>query len=148
EVREEEVDALELLLDLVGELALAPVVDLEQRAAARLDEAADLGVDLRDDVVRAVGAQDVDGLVLAFPAGHVSGRAESSLCHWDLLLDVRPLFPGTRRGRGYLLFGVFLLNRFMAAVKPLPTICSTASAASVTRSGSSFCSARVKSEST
>ena len=79
QVREEQVDALELLLDLVGQLALAPVVDLEQLAAARFDDAADLRVHRRDDVAGAVRAQDVDGLVFALAARHVAGRADALL---------------------------------------------------------------------
>src|SRR6185369_6428925 len=160
QVREEKVDPLELLLDLVGELALAPVVDLEQRSLARLDDVADLGVDQRDDVVGAVGAQDVDRFVLAFAAGDVARRAESFLLHvissWACVPRRRG--QGARRPRDhhapspffglFLSFGGLTLYRFMAAVKPRVTISFAAAAAAEMMPGSSGCSARLKSAST
>ncbi len=67
-----QVDALALLGDLVREAALAPVIDLDDLAAHRLDHSLDFGVDLGDAFVRRVGPQDVDRLVFARRVRRVS----------------------------------------------------------------------------
>src|SRR5262249_21964056 len=94
EVEPVQVDALALLGHLVGEPALAPVVDLDDLAAHALDHALDAGVDLGDALVGRVRAQDVDGLVFAGRARLVAQRRKS--CHvgssWAMgRRDVNPL---------------------------------------------------------
>ena len=80
EVREEEVDALQLLLAPRRRACACPSC----RPSASVPppasmHAADLRVDLADDVGGAVGTQDVDGFVLALAAGHVAGRSRRAV---------------------------------------------------------------------